>query len=98
MPYYDKSGPSNSITLIKRLDEGLNTSVRRIFERPRNLRILKTKRKVFLLRFGPVSGPELGEDQKKKKRSSLGFSPVFGPKVDEDQQQKKSLQSDSIRL
>ena len=32
-----------------------------------NLRILKTKRRVFLLRFSPVFGPNLGENKKKKK-------------------------------
>ena len=32
-----------------------------------NLRILKTKRKKFPLRFSPVFGSKLGENQKNKK-------------------------------
>ena len=44
----------------------MGTRVCRIFERgPENLRILKIKRKVSLLRFSPVFGPKLGEDEKK---------------------------------
>ena len=66
------------------------TSVRRIFERvgPGNLRKLKTKRKVSLLRFSPIFGPKLDEDR--KKRSSLRFNPIFGPKFGEDQKKNKS--------
>ena len=60
-----------------------------------NLRILKTKRKVSLLRFSPILGPKLDKDR--KKRSLLRFNPVFGPKLGEDQK-KTSLQSDSVRL
>ena len=51
------------------------------------MRILKTKRNVSLLRFSPIFGPKLGEDQ--KKRSSLRFSSGFGPKLGEDQKLKK---------
>ena len=39
---------------------------------------MKTKKK-FSLKFSPVFGPRLGEDQKKN-RSSLKCSPVFGQK------------------
>ena len=46
------------------------TSVRRIFERggggAENSRIMKIKRKNSVLRFSPVFGPKLGEDQKKQ--------------------------------
>ena len=43
------------------------SSVRRIFKkrRPENLKIMKTKSKISPLKFSPVFGPKLGEDQKK---------------------------------
>ena len=44
-----------------------------------------------------IVGPNLGEDQKKKKkRFSLRFSRVFGPKVGEDQKQKNFSQILSV--
>ena len=42
-----------------------------------NLRILMIKRKVSLLRFSPVFGPKLGEDQKKKKQVSSQILSVY---------------------
>ena len=47
-----------------------NSSVRRIFEKggPGNLKIMKTKSKISLLRISPFFGPKLGEDQKKKEK------------------------------
>ena len=47
--------------------KAVSSSVRRIFKRggPRNLRILKTKRKISPLRIDSFSSPKLGEDQKK---------------------------------
>ena len=40
---------------------------------PENLKIMKSKSKIFPLRISPVFGPKLGEDQ--KKRSSPRFCP-----------------------
>ena len=58
----------------------LITCVRRIFERAgaRKFKYNEDQKKIFFsLRFSPVFGPKLGEDQKKS--FSLGFSPVLCP-------------------
>ena len=39
-----------------------------------------------LLNIGPIFGPKLGEEQ--KKRSSLKFGPIFCPKLGEEQKKK----------
>ena len=68
----------------------LSTSVCRIFEGgPRNLRIMKTKRKRFPLRISSFFCPNLGKDQ--RKRSSLRFSPFFYPNLGEDLKKRSSL-------
>ena len=53
--------------------KAVNSSVHRIFKRggARNLRIMKTKRKISPLRINSFSSPKLGEDQKKGLHSNL---------------------------